>query len=113
MLTKSGKRAGIEGPCGVFVLVRQTKGITDMPATKTDVLPAVGVDAPADKLLLAPVGSGGPWSALQSLRSARCDLRSRGTAPEVVFVLAVARDGRMVQARDPHAAVLLLGFNAA
>jgi hypothetical protein len=84
-----------------------------MPATKQDVLPSVGVDAPADRLLLAPVGRHGPWSALQSLRAAMCDLRSRGTSPEVVFVLAVAGDGRIVQARDPHAAVLLLGFNAA
>ncbi len=84
-----------------------------MPATKTDVLPAVGVDAPADKFLLAPVGVGGPWSALQSLRTAMCDLRRRGTSPEVVFVLAVARDGSMVEARDPRAAILLLGFNAA
>lgn len=84
-----------------------------MPATKQDVLSSVGVEAPADNLLLAPVGTRGPWSALQSLRTAMCALRSRGTSPEVVFVLAVARDGRIVQARDPNAAILLLGFNAA
>jgi hypothetical protein len=84
-----------------------------MPATKTDILPAIGVEAPADELLLAPVGRHGPWPALRSLRSAMCDLRSRGASPEVVFVVAVADSGRLVQARDPRAKILLLGFNNA
>ena len=84
-----------------------------MPATKTDILPAVGVEAPADALLLAPVGQHGPWPALRSLRAAMCDLRSQGARPKVVFVLAVSENGGLVEARDPRAKILLLGFNNA
>lgn len=64
----------------------------------------------ADGLVLAAVGQAGPWQAVRVLRTAMQGLRADGWSPEGVFLVALDRDGRILPARDPDVAVLILGY---
>ncbi|MGH2681924.1 MAG: hypothetical protein ACRDIX_01665 [Actinomycetota bacterium] len=66
--------------------------------------------AEADGLVLAPVDEAGPWQAVRVLRAAMQTLRADGWSPEGLFLTALDRDGRLLPARDPNAAVLILGY---
>jgi len=61
-----------------------------------------------DGLIVAPIEGGRVWDALMELRRV---MRS-GHACRATFVTAMARDGGLVAAEDPNAAVLVLGFRA-
>ena len=64
----------------------------------------------AHGLVLAPVDEAGPWQAVRVLRTAMQELRADGWSPEGVFLAALDRDGRLLPARDPNAALLILGY---
>jgi hypothetical protein len=64
----------------------------------------------AHGLVLAPVDEAGPWQAVRVLRTAMQELRSDGWSPEGVFLTALDRDGRLLPARDPNVALLILGY---
>jgi hypothetical protein len=64
----------------------------------------------ADGLVLAMVDEAGPWQAVRVLRMAMQGLRADGWSPEGVFLAALDHDGRMLPARDPNVAVLILGY---
>jgi hypothetical protein len=66
--------------------------------------------ARADGLLVAPVGSHGRWAALRALRDGMNGLRRGGIAPHLSFIVALARDGRIVPGKDPDAALFVLGY---
>jgi hypothetical protein len=63
-----------------------------------------------DGLVLAPVAEGGAWHAVRELRSAMQELRFGGRTPRAQFLVALGRDGRILPARDPEVAVLILGY---
>ena len=66
--------------------------------------------AAPDGILLAPLSGHGPWSALRELHGAMAELRREGQAPELTFVHAIARDGRIVPGRHPEAVTFVLGY---
>ena len=66
-----------------------------------------------DGLVLAPVDEAGPWQAVRVLRTAMQGLRSDGWSPEGVFLAALDRDGRLLLARNPNVALLILGYRLA
>ena len=63
-----------------------------------------------DGLILAAVDEAGPWQAVRVLRTAMKGLRADGWSPRGVFLAALDHDGRMLSARDPGVAVLILGY---
>ena len=62
-----------------------------------------------DGLLLARVRDQGAWAAVLSLRAEMIRLAQTGE-PHATFVMAIAEDGREVQACDPDAIVLAMGY---
>lgn len=61
-------------------------------------------------LVTVPVGPNGKWGALRDLRSAMADVRKSAGDPRLMFIVALADDGRVVSGRDPDAAVFVLGY---
>ena len=66
--------------------------------------------ATPDGILLAQVSGHGPWTALRELHGAMAGLRREGRTPELTFVHALARNGRIVPGRHPEAAVFVVGY---
>jgi pyrimidine operon attenuation protein/uracil phosphoribosyltransferase len=79
--------------------------MTAMPHART-----APITREADGLVLAPVDEGGAWHAVRELRSAMQELRVDDRTPRAQFLVALDRGGRMLPARDPQVAVLILGF---
>jgi hypothetical protein len=81
-----------------------------MPAPQEPQATVIEVGTSVDGVLLAPIPSRGPWSAMRAMRSAMAQMRQRGLAPRLAFVYALTRGGRIVAGRNPDATLFVLGY---
>lgn len=81
-----------------------------MPADRTLAEPQLGSTSAASGLVSVPVGPTGKWGALRDLRSAMAEIRRTAGDPSLTFIVALARDGRVVSGRDSDAALFVLGY---
>lgn len=86
--------------------MKRAKGT--MPADRTLAQPERG--SLLAGLVSVPVGPNGRWGALRDLRAAMADVRTHGADPRLSFIVALARDGRVVSGRDPDVAMFVLGY---
>lgn len=80
-----------------------------MPANRNIAQIAEAPTLVADGLLLAPITTG-PWAALRALRAAMSRLRQGGLSPQVSYVFALSRGGRIVPGRGAEAVLFVMAY---
>lgn len=81
-----------------------------MPADRRSATDTETLEDQVDGVLVAPLERGSRWAGLRALREGMSRLRDEGLRPTVAYVVALARDGRIVPARGGEAAIFLLGY---
>jgi hypothetical protein len=80
-----------------------------MPAMRSPARLALFTERQVDGLVLAPIERS-PWAALRALREAMLELRRLGIGAQVVSVVAIGGDGRVVASSSTEAALFALVY---